>query len=324
MGTSLRWSGVCNGAGAWRVVGALGVAVLLAVVVPAARPASAAGVLQVDYAGSMGTVMDTVLGPAFAKANDVRYRGKGQGSYGLARLIAGRQLRPDVFVAITPGPIRVVQQAGLMAEALPVASTRMVIAYSPKSRFAVEFAAAAAGRTPWYEVLQRKGLQFGRTDPLTDPQGRNIVLTMQLAALFYGQPELVARVLGAPVNPRQIFSEPSLLSRLEAGQVDAASGYRSAVVSHRLPYISLPDEIDLGDPAQEKTWYVRAGFTLPGPAGKPVRVTVQPLVFYAGVLKDAANPRAAHAFVDYLRSAAGQKSFAAFGYDPPRGAALVP
>lgn len=280
----------------------------------AAPAARAATPLTVAYAGSMGAVMDNGLGPAFDAANGTRFRGIGEGAYGLARLIAAKQLRADVFVAITPGPIRVVQQAGLMDAAVPVASTEMVIAWSPKSRFAKDFAAAAKGALPWYAVLQQPGMRFGRTDPRTDPQGRNIVLTMQLAEAYYHQPGLVQKILGPLDNPRQIFTEPSLLTRLEAGQVDASSGYLSAVVSHHLPYIRLPAEIDLGDPAMAHRWYDRAGFTLPGSDGGRKKVTAEPLVFYAGVLKNAAHPRLAARFIEFLRSPAGQAVLAEYGY----------
>ncbi|MDE2149845.1 MAG: extracellular solute-binding protein [Gammaproteobacteria bacterium] len=274
-------------------------------------------VLRVAYAGSMGAVMDRGLGPAFAKVHGVTYQGIGQGAYGLARLLAGKQLQADVFVAITPGPVKIVQDAGLLGATQPVASTQMVIAYSPNSRFAAAFRAAAAGKIPWYSVLERKGLRFGRTDPATDPQGRNIVLTMLLAERYYKQPRLAHKILGSVRNPRQIFTEPSLLSRLEAGQVDASSGYLSAVVSHRLPYLRLPDEINLGNPAMAADWYDKVGFTLTKPDGATERAKVRPLVFYAGVLNTAANPKAAREFVNFLDSPAGQKIFAGFGYSPP-------
>lgn len=281
-------------------------------------------VLRVDYAGSMGAVMDKGLGPAFAKAYGVIYQGHGQGSYGLARLIAAKQAQADVFVVITPGPIKVVQQADLLGNAQPVASTQMVIAYSPKSTHAAAFKAAAAGKEVWYKILERKDIRFGRTDPSTDPQGRNIVLTMQIAARYYRQPDLVEKILGALRNPGQIFSEPSLLSRLEAGQIDASSGYLSAVISHHLPYIKLPDEVNLSNPAMADAWYSKAGFEMKNANGKVEQARVQPLVFYAGVLKNAENPKAGKAFVDFLSSAAGQKLFAKFGYSAPKGDALTP
>jgi molybdate/tungstate transport system substrate-binding protein len=133
--------------------------------------AQAADVLGVAYAGSMGAVMDQFIGPAFAKANGVEYQGIGQGSLGLARQLEGKLLRADVFLPITPGPINILKKVGLIGTATPVASTQMVIAYSPKSKFVADFEAAAQGKKNWYEVLATDGLRFGRTDPATDPQG---------------------------------------------------------------------------------------------------------------------------------------------------------
>src|SRR6266581_5864917 len=217
-----------------------------------ASTAQAADVLRVAYAGSMGAVMDRVIGPAFAKANGVEFQGIGQGAYGLARQLEGRLIQADVFVPITPGPVDIVKKAGMIGPAVPVASTQMVIAYSPKSKFVSDFEAAAQGKKNWYEVLQTTGLRFGRTDPATDPQGQNIIFTMLLAQNYYKLPGLADRILGGYQNPQQIFTEPSLLSRLEAGQIDASSGYLSAASSHHMPFIELPDEINGSQVVQDR------------------------------------------------------------------------
>ncbi|MDI3259428.1 MAG: extracellular solute-binding protein [Sinobacteraceae bacterium] len=287
----------------------------------AAVAAADVPVLRVAYAGSMGAVMDQGLGPSFDKSHGTRFEGIGQGAYGLARLLASKQMRADVFVSITSGPVDILRQAGLLDRVVPVASTRMVIVYSDRSRFAAQFQAAAAGKIPWYTVLEQEGVRFGRTDPATDPQGRNIVFTLRLAERYYRQPGLAEKILGPIRNPQQIFTEPSLLSRLEAGQIDAASGYRSAALSHHLPFIELPDEINLSNPALMERWYRQAEFSLSLPNGKTETLQTQPLVFYAGVLSNAENPTAAQAFVDFLASPDGQRIFAEFGYDPPKGGA---
>lgn len=281
-------------------------------------------VLSVAYAGSMGALMDKALGPAIAKQDKVQYQGQGAGAFGLAHLIAAKQINPDVFVSITPGPIEVLQKAGLIDTAVPVASTQMVIAYSDKSKFAADFKAAAAGKMPWYEVLEKPGLRFGRTDPKTDPQGRNIVFTMLLAQEFYKQPGLADKILGKVENEQQIFTEPSLLSRLESGQLDATSGYLSAVISHKLPYIKLPAEINLSDPAMIEKWYSKVHFDIKLPNGKTDTLSTQPLVFYAAVLKNAPNPKAGAAFVKLMTSAEGQALFKQYGYSAPKGGDLHP
>jgi molybdate/tungstate transport system substrate-binding protein len=279
----------------------------------------AADIIRVAYAGSMGVVMDRFIGPAFAKANNAEFQGIGQGAYGLARQLEGRLLQADVFVSITAGPIEIVKQAGITGTAVPVASTEMVVAYSPKSKFVPDFEAAAQGKKNWYEVLQFGGLRFGRTDPATDPQGQNIIFTMLLAENFYMQPGLATRILGYYQNPQQIFTEPSLLSRLEAGQIDASSGYLSAARSHHLPFIQLPDEINLSNPAMEAAWYKNVQFTIKLPDGKTATLNTQPLVFYATVLKDSKQPVLSQRFVQFLQGPEGQKLLQDNGYSPPRG-----
>ena len=285
-------------------------------------PAASAERIQVAYAGSMGVVMDRALGPAFARDNSVAYEGIGQGAYGLARLIVSRQIRPDVFVSITPGPMKILLEKGFIREAYPIASTEMVIAYNPRGRFAQQLDAAASGKRPWYEVLTLPGLRFGRTDPAVDPQGRNIIFTLLLAERYYHAPDLAGRVLGPIENPSQIFSEGSLLSRLEAGQLDAASGYRSAVLSHGLPFIALPAEINLSDARLADSWYDRASFTLELPDGRRETEHSEPLVFYAAPLQNAPNPSLAAAFVAYLRSPAAREMLRSHGYGEPRGKTL--
>ncbi len=279
-------------------------------------------VLAVAYAGSMGALMDKGLGPTIAKQDHVQYQGQGAGAFGLAHLIASKQINPDVFVSITPGPIEILQKAGLIDTAVPVASTQMVIAYSPKSQFAKAFEAVATGKMPWYSVLEKPGVKFGRTDAATDPQGRNIVFTMLLAEKYYKQPGLADKILGGVENHAQIFTEPSLLSRLESGQLDATSGYLSAVISHKLPYVKLPAEINLSDPAQIKDWYSTAHFSIKLPNGKTDNLSTQPLVFYAAVLKNAPNPKAGAAFVKLMTSAQGQAMFKHYGYSAPKGGDL--
>lgn len=294
-------------------------ALLASACILAASAAQAADALRVAYAGSMGVVMDRFIGPAFAKANGVDYQGIGQGAYGLARQLQGRLLQADVFISITPGPIDILRDAGMIRAAVPVASTQMVITYSRKSRFLPELEAAAQGKKPWYEALQTPGLRFGRTDAAIDPQGQNIIFTMLLAQNYYAQPGLADRILGGYQNPQQIFTEASLLSRLEAGQLDASSGYLSAARSHHLPFIKLPDEINLGNPDMGAKWYKAVRFSIKLPSGKQATLSTQPLVFYAAVLKNSKQPALAGKFVQFLQSAEGRKMLEDNGYSPPMG-----
>ena len=287
------------------------------------RPARATETLvplQVAYAGSMGSLMDGAIRPAIAAALGAELQGRAQGSTGLANLIVAGSIRPDVFISITSEPMRQVLVAGKAARAVPIARTEMVIAYSPHSRFAQAFAHAdTPGGTPWWRILESPGLRFGRTDPHTDPLGRNIIFTIELAADHYRQPDLVKNILGPRINPQQIFQEPQLMARLQAGQLDAASAYKTQPAGFGLPFIALPREVNLGD-ATLADAYRHAAVTLDGKTTHPA-----PLVFYAAVLTGAAQPAIAARFVAWLQGDASRAILARYHYDVPGDApALTP
>jgi len=269
-------------------------------------------ILEVAYAGSMGSLMEGPIRDAVAKKFTIELRGRAQGSSALARLIEGGNIQPDVFISVTPSPMQLVLKAGKAQIAAPIARTEMVIAYSPDSQFASRFAETERpGSIPWWQIFEQPGMRFGRTDPITDPQGRNIIFSLELAAQYYRQPNLVERILGDVINPSQIFSEPTVLARLQAGELDASSAYKTQPPPLGLPYIRLPQAINLGSDRLEGD-YSRVSVTLAGKVYHP-----EPLVYYAAVLKDAHSPHAAQDFVNWLGGDEAQAILRQYSYDPP-------
>lgn len=281
----------------------------------AAEPAA----LDVAYAGSMGSLMEGPVKTAVAKALQLEMHGRAQGSSALAQLITGGSIRPDVFIPVTPGPMLAVLRAAKAVSAAPIAHTEMVIAYSPRSRFASRFEACAAGKSKEYvwKVLCEPGLRFGRTDPVTDPQGRNIIFTVMLAAKAYQQPELVEKILGPLINEKQIFSEPTVQARLQSGELDAASAYKIQPGPFNLPYVTLPMEINLGGQN------VHADHPDVSLAVGGKTYTPEPLIYYAAALKDAPNPKGAAGFVEWLKGGEAQAIFRRYQYDPPGDASAL-
>ena len=276
--------------------------------------------LQVAYAGSMGSLMDGGVRPAITKALGAEIQGRAAGSTGLANLIVAGSIRPDVFISVTPEPMRIVLKAGKAQSALPIARTEMVIAYSPHSQYAAALAkAGASGAKPWWQILETPGFRFGRTDPNTDPQGLNVIFVMQLAERYYHQPGLANKILGPQINPQQIFQEPQVMARVQAGQLDASSAYKTQPAALGLPFLSLPPEINLGSASMEKE-YQQASVTLNGKTHRP-----SPLVFYSAVLKDAPQPKLAARFVAWLRGPEARQILARYHYDDPGDAKpLIP
>jgi molybdate/tungstate transport system substrate-binding protein len=274
-------------------------------------------VLDVAYAGSMGSVMDGPIKNAASQRLNLEMHGRAEGSNALAQLIVSESIRPDVFIPITPGPMLTVLRAGKAETAQPIAHTEMVIAYNPKSRFAPKFEAAANGKENWWEVLQEPGLRFGRTDPKTDPQGRNIIFTMMLAAKLYNQPDLVEKILGQTINEKQIFTEPTVQARLQSGELDAASAYKIQPGPFNLPYITLPKEINLSG-ENVRADHPDVSLSVGGKTYAP-----EPLIYYAAVLKDASNPKGAASFTEWLKGDDAQAIFRKYNYDPPGDASAL-
>lgn len=294
-----------------------GSAALLAAVLAEDASAQALTPLDVAYAGSMGSMMEGPVKTGAAQTLQIEMHGRGQGSDALAQLIAGGSIQADVFIPVTPSPMVTVIKAGKATTAYPIARTEMVIAYSPKSKYAQQFAEAASGKRgamPWYRILQQPEIRFGRTDPLTDPQGRNIIFTFKLAEALYGQPGLTQRVLGDPVNQAQIFSEPTVQARLQSGELDAASAYKIQPAPFGLPYITLPETINLGNQSMASK-YAAASLDLNGKTYHP-----EALVYYAAVVTGSPHAGKANAFVQWLGGSNAQAIFKQFAYDPPVGA----
>lgn len=272
--------------------------------------------LDVAYAGSMGSMMEGPVKAAAAQTLHVDMHGRAQGSDALANLIVAGSIAADVFIPVTPGPMMTVLKGGKASVATPVARTEMVIAYSPRSKYARQFADAAAGKRgsmPWWQILQLRDLRFGRTDPTVDPQGRNIIFTLQLAEAYYQQPGLARSILGQTINPAQIFSEPTVEARLQSGELDAASAYKIQPGPFNLPFVPLPAEINLGSDALRDR-YAQQSLEIGGVPRHP-----EPLVYYAAVLDASARKDKALAFVNWL-TVSGQAIFRRYFYDPPTGA----
>jgi len=284
---------------------------------PLHLPADKLAPLDVAYAGSMGSMMEGPIKSAAARTLKVDFHGLAHGSSALAQLIVGGNIRPDIFIPVTPSPALTILRAGKANSAQPIAHTAMVIAYSPKGRFASRFSAAAKGKEDLWNILLEPSLRFGRTDPVTDPQGRNIIFTLMLAAKVIRRPDLVEKVLGPAINEKQIFTEPTVMARLQSGELDASSAYKVQPGPMNLPYVPLPPEIDLSSQDVRED-HPDVAVSIGGKTYRP-----EPLIYYAAVLKDAPNVKGAAAFFEWLRHAEAQAILSRYNYDPPGDASFL-
>jgi molybdate/tungstate transport system substrate-binding protein len=282
----------------------------LSAVLFSCKKSSQDNTVSVLYAGSLATAMENGLGAAFSKATGYAYSGEAQGSLGGARMIHDHLRSPDIFVSADPTVNETVlmgdKNEHLVSWFVTMASSQLVLAYNPKSQFAEKFRDAAANTLPWYEVLQIPGVRFGRGDPTTDPKGYRTLFLFDLAGKHYQKPE-IPRLLGEPLNAAQVFPEIVLLARVETGQFDAGIFYKHEVVAHHLPFITLPPEINLGDPKFAKS-YAEATYRLP--SGEQVKGA--PIIFTITIPRTVSHPVAAQAFVRFMLSST--KLLEGFGF----------
>lgn len=254
--------------------------------------------VSVLYAGSLAAVMENGVGPAFTKATGYGYQGEAQGSLGAAQMVHDRLRTPDVFISADPlvnvnvlmGP----KNGNLVQWFVVMASSQLVLAYNPHSKFAGKFQASAEGKVPWYEVLETSGVRFGRGDPSIDPKGYRTLFLFHLAGDYYHRDD-IPRLLGDPMNPAQVFPEVVLMARVESGQFDGGIFYKHEIMAHRLPFITLPPEINLSDP-RFASLYARQTYTTP--SGQQTQGA--PILFTVTIPETARHRDAALVFVRFL------------------------
>jgi ABC-type molybdate transport system substrate-binding protein len=178
----------------------------------------ATGTVNVAYASSLQYLNEKVVSPAFSTATGSTFSGTGNSSGTLEADIAAGEISPNVFESVGGDNITPLEPK-FTKWYIPYAGTSMVIAYNPKSKYAGQFKAYADGSKPlsslFTTLLQTPGLKLGRTDPNTDPQGRDFIFMLELAQAYYHLPsDTVAKILGTSdfgsASSSEIYAESSL------------------------------------------------------------------------------------------------------------------
>jgi molybdate/tungstate transport system substrate-binding protein len=281
----------------------------------ASASASVTGTANVAYASSLEYLNENVVKPAFTAATGAGFSGTANASGTLESDIAAGEISPNVFESVGSDNITPLEPK-FTSWYIPYAGTSMVIAYNPKSKYASEFKAYADGSKPlstlFSTLLQTPGLKLGRTDPNTDPQGRDFIYMLELAQSYYHLPsDTVAKILGTSdfgtSNSSQIYAESSLDSTLESGQLDASSAFVTQAIELHLDYIPLPVNINLGSAALAST-YQAASVTLENGMTKHGSPQV------INITQIGKPTPAGTAFIAYTLSPAGLAQYKAGGF----------
>jgi molybdate/tungstate transport system substrate-binding protein len=260
-----------------------------------------AGPLVVYNAAAITRPMRAVL-DSFARRTGIPYAQESASSLELVRRITELQSTPDVLALADPDLFPALLEPEFTSWHALFGRNRIVLAYTPRSR-----GAADISRGRWWEVLERPGVQVGRADPNTDPSGYRTLLVWQLAGRHYGVPDMEARMMRAAparnVRPR----EADQVALLQAGELDYIWTYENLASLMSLPYLKLPDAVDLGSPTDSAAYSAASTRVLGKRAGDTIIVRGRPILFGVTVPRGAPHAAAGARFVAYLLSDEGRR-----------------
>ena len=290
------------------ILGALSLSAFVALI-GCAREASTEGPLVVFNAGSLARPIRAAL-DTFARREGVRVEQESAGSLESARKLTELGKIPDLIALadaeVFPGYL----MPSHVDSYVRFARNRMVLAYTERSRHADEITSEN-----WWEVLQRAGVEVGRSDPELDPNGYRTLMVWQLTERAKGSPGLAAR-LEATAPLRNVRpKEADLIGLLEAGEFDYIWSYESMARVLGLRWVALGDSVDLAAPGLA-AFYDQAVVSVRGASGgAPVTFRGQPIVYAFAVPRDAPHRALGERFAAFLLSAEGRAILRREGLD---------
>jgi molybdate/tungstate transport system substrate-binding protein len=259
------------------------------------------GPLVVFTAGSLARPVRAAL-DSFAAANSVRYELESAGSLETARKLTELGKIPDLIALADEDVFPKVLVPAHATWYVRFAENRIVLAYTDRSRYASEI-----DSTNWWQVLQRPGLEIGRSNPDLDPSGYRTLMVWQLAERHYAQPGLAAALERSAHLRNMRPKEIELVALLESGDLDYAWFYESMARASGVRHVTLPAAIDLGR-ADNRDAYAQAAVRVIGSsAADTVTMRGAPIRYAFSIPLNAEHSALAERFAAFLLSADGRR-----------------
>ena len=271
---------------------------------------SGGATLTIYHAGSLTIPFDDVTKEFNKLYPDIKVQTEAAGSATAIRKVTELGKKADIIASADYTLIPQLMFPEYADWYIIFATNQMCLAYTDSSQFADDI-----NGDNWYEILQRDGVKYGRSDPDQDPCGYRTLMVWQLAEDYYNVPGLYDKLYetrGDLMRPKSV----ELIALLESGDLDYAFEYSSVAAQHDLNYIALPPEINLSD-ENFKDLYATAQIEISGKEpGETITKTGKPIVYGVTIPKDAPHLELAVAWVDFLLSSDGMAIMEANGQPP--------
>jgi molybdate/tungstate transport system substrate-binding protein len=262
--------------------------------------AEPAGDLIIFHAGSLTVPFEEIEKQFEAQYPNVDVLREAGGSTKMARLISEAGKPADIMAS---ADFAVIDKSLIPEYAdwnVRFATNQLVLCYTDTSQFADDVNADT-----WYDILSREGVIWGHSDPNLDPCGYRSLMVLQLAEKHYQQPGLYDTLIANRPEENIRAKSVDLVSLLKTGNMDYAWEYLSVAVQHELKYVILPDQINLGN-YEYDDFYQQAVVEVSGAEpGTTIERVGGSVTYGVTMIKDAPNPEAAVAFLEFLMNPEG-------------------
>ena len=291
----------------------LGLILMVSVIAACGEPETdkqLSGTLQIFNAGSLTVPLEQINAEFNKLYPDVEILAEAAGSATTIRKVTELEKECGVIASADYALIPELMFPDYADWYIIFATNQMCLTYTETSAFADEITS-----DNWYEILQREGVTYGRSDPDQDPCGYRTLMVWQLAEIHYGVPGVYDSLYGAAgdtMRPKSV----DLIALLESGDLDYAFEYTSVAAQHSLEYVELPPKINLAD-ASFKDFYAQAEVEIAGTEpGTTITVTGAPVVYGVTIPKNFPRMEIAIAWVEFLLGPEGIKIMEENGQPP--------
>jgi len=252
------------------------------------------GKLPIFYAGSLTVPWGAVTGEYIKIYPGVEVLGEAGGSSVTIRKVT--ELHKECGV-IGSADYKIIPQLMFPEFAswyIIFASNQIVICFTEKSKYGDEINA-----DNWYQILQRQGVTYGRSDPDQDPCGYRTLMVWQLAEKYYNAAGLYNKLCGARGDMIRSKSV-DLIALLQSGDLDYAFEYDSVAKQQNLRYISLPVKINLSSKEFE-SYYAQARVSIKGAEpGETVNLVGEPILYAVTIPLNFYDQKLALSWVEFM------------------------
>ena len=258
-------------------------------------------VIYVIHAGSLSIPFKEMADRFMEKYPQVEVKLESHGSRTCARQIVDLNRSFDVMASADSEVIMNLMIPLHADFCINFTTNEMVVMYSKNSKYAEKIHS-----NNWYKILLKPDVQYGHSDPNSDPCGYRALLTWKLAEKHYKIPglfdQLKEKMPERNIRPKEV----DLIALLETNELDYIFIYRSVARQHGAKYIILPGEVNL----KSKEFAEYYGTVSLRITGKKPREWIEkkgtPMVYGLTLPKNAKNPEWGIKFIIFILGKEGQ------------------